>query len=137
MTIILPREYSIWILRVSHLSFLSAVYAFWKQCPIEIQLVPLSVGCSSVFYWKMPDTSWRRYLDILVVQIALWFQCYRVWNAEYSLLYYGITGAGITCFIVGLLSYYHWRSYGISTATHCMLHILANLANLIVYSGKI
>jgi hypothetical protein len=135
-TTIFPYQYSIFIVKVSYLSFISSFYAFY-QGYYDLSLVPFSVGCSSILYWTYPDYSWRRYFDIIVVQIGLWYQCYRVWNADYWLYYYSFTSLSILFFMIGIFSYYRWKSMEISVITHCMLHILANLSNIIVYSGNI
>jgi hypothetical protein len=133
---ILPYSYSIFIVRISSLSFLSSIYAFYRGY-YDLSLVPFSIGCSSVLYWMYPDYSWRRYFDIFVVQIGLWYQCYRIWNSEYWFYYYFVTFISIVWFLLGLLSYYECRSYRITTFTHCMLHVFANIANCVVYSGYI
>jgi hypothetical protein len=80
--------------------------------------------------------SWRRTLDISVVNIGLFYQIYRAWNSQYMILYYIFTGTGILFFIPGVFLYKQ-KKYYISTICHCLLHLFANIGNIILYLGNI
>jgi len=137
MEIIPPEHYNL-IWRVSWISLFTSSYAAYNNY-YDLALVPGSIFLTSINYWRKPDYSWRRYLDIIVVQIALMYQLIRAYNSEYSTTYYSFTFSGITMFFVGV--YYHkkneekyvWRS----TMCHISLHILANIGNVILYSGQV
>lgn len=135
MEIVLPRRLADRIVWASLCSFISAVYA-WSRGYSDLGLVPASVGVSSVVYWMHPDYSWRRYVDMAVVQVALWYQVYRAWGASRMVEYYLITGSAVIMFSIGLVA--HRRGHiHISTLCHCALHVLANLANVVLYSGHV
>ena len=80
--------------------------------------------------------SWRRTLDMGVVQVALFYQLWMTTGAQYALAYYIITGLGILAFPLGIY-YYHKKEYWASTYAHMMLHIIANIANVVLYWGSV
>lgn len=130
---ILPEEcaYVLWC--ISWLSCASGTFAVFRGY-IDISIVPYSVWLTSINYWRDPDYSWRRYLDIVCVQCALWYQVYRAFGAQYQVEYYGITLLSMLFGCFGIL-YRHdpWTS----TLFHTSLHVLANLANMVLYSGRL
>jgi len=133
--IILPPQFSRHIFNASFLCFLSGIVAIYREY-YDLAFVPLSVGFTSVIYWIHPDMSWRRTVDISVVQIGLMYQIYRAWNAEHMLLYYSFTGTGILCFIPGVFLFKQ-KHYCTSTICHCLLHIFANIGNVLLYLGDV
>ena len=68
----LPEAHYTLLWRLSWLSLLAGVFALARGHGLELAAVPLSVGATSLLYWCSPDNSWRRTLDIVVVQCALW-----------------------------------------------------------------
>jgi len=67
---------------------ISCIYAIYKN-HYDLALVPGGVFLTSINYWRCPDYSWRRYLDMIYVKLALIYQIYRAYNAEYCKLYSG------------------------------------------------
>lgn len=135
MDTILDREQYTSIYRISHLSLASCAYAIYRN-HYHLAIVPGSVFLSSIHYWKKPDYSYRRYLDMIVVKTAAIYQCYMVYNAEYATQYYTILCFGILSYPVGIY-YYRKKDYWKSTYAHMLLHVLANIGNIVVYSGYI
>jgi hypothetical protein len=111
------------------------MYAVYRN-HYHLAIVPGSVFLTSTHYWKKPDYSYRRYLDMVVVKTAAVYQYYMVYNAEHANLYYTILFFGILSYPVGIY-YYHKKDYWKSTYAHMLLHILANIGNFVVYSGYI
>lgn len=132
---VLPGSLSRKIYYVSFSSFLSCGYAVYRG-HYDLSLVPLLVGITSVLYWKHPDYSWRRYVDMFVVQVTLWYSVYRAWGSENMIPYYLLKSFAIGVFLVGLVMYQKRRLY-LSTYCHCSLHIIANISNIVLYSGEI
>ena len=137
MEIIPPEHYNL-IWRVSWICFFNSLYAAYNKY-YDLSLALGSIFLTSINYWRKPDYSWRRYLDIIVVQLGFMYQLTKAYNSEYSLIYYSFTFSGITMFFVGVYYYnkneekYLWRS----TMCHISLHVLANIGNVILYSGRI
>ena len=135
METILEKEQYTVLYRVSYLSLFSAVYAFYRE-HYHLAIVPGSVFLSSIHYWKKPDYSYRRYLDMTVVKSAVIYQHYMAYNAEYANMYYTILYIAMLSYPIGLY-YYNKKDYWKSTYAHMMLHIVANIGNIVLYSGYV
>ena len=135
MTTILEKDQYILIYRVSYLSLFSSMYALYKRHS-NLAMVPGSVFLTSIFYWQHPDYSYRRYLDMIVVQCALLYQYSMAYHAQYANAYYTLTNAGICFYIIGYYFSLHQDSWK-STYSHILLHIFANIGNIVLYSGNI
>lgn len=123
------------IYKVSFLSLGSSIYAMYNGHYI-LSLAPGVVFLTSIHYWKYPDYSYRRYLDMTCVGLALKYHLYKAYKSEYSIPYYSITFLAVSMYLLGVY-YYKKKLFWHSTYAHCGLHILANTANVILYSGKI
>ena len=128
-----PNQY--WFLwKISWFSLGSASFAIYRGY-YDLALVPLGVWLTSINYWRYPDYSWRRYLDIGYVHCSLIYQLTRAYNAEYWIPYFIILSIGIICFPISI--YFHKKNSWLSTILHGMVHIFGNISNIILYSGKI
>ena len=130
---ILPVEYSTILYPTSFIPLISSVYAITNGMWVY-SLIPTCVSGSSILYWYNPDYSWRRYLDMAVVQVG--FICI-TWLSFYSATqaYFIITEIIAICmFYLGVYFYKHKHHY-YSALAHSGLHILATLANIIVFMG--
>ena len=132
-----PCQYNI-IWNVSWLSLSSSLYAIYKG-HYNLAFIPGGVFLTSINYWKQPAlSSWRRTLDVGYVNIALCYQLYKVYitNAENAKEYYFFTGIAGLCYQIGMY-YYKQKKYWKHIIFHSGLHIFANVANFILYSGYI
>jgi hypothetical protein len=132
-----PSQYNI-IWNVSWLSLSSSLYAIYKG-HYNLAFVPGGVFLTSINYWREPAvSSWRRTLDVGYVNMALIYQLYKVYitNAQYSKEYYFFTGIASVCYQIGMY-YYKKKKYWKHIIYHSGLHIFANIANFILYSGYI
>jgi len=135
MNTIQPREQYIILYGSSHLALISLVFAFYKRHYL------ISAGVGSIFitsvnYWRKPDHSWRRTLDMTVSSGCIVCQHILAYNAEYARQYYIIYFMALAAFLIG--KEYHkkgelWKS----TYSHLAFHILCNTANIVLYSGYI
>ena len=100
----------------------------------DLALVPGGVFLTSLNYWRLPTYGWRRNLDVGYVCGALIYQNIRAYNMPDAVPYYYLIGIGSLFY--PLSNYlYKKKCYWGSTCTHCMLHIVANIANAVLYSG--
>lgn len=134
METVLDREQYIYIYRISYLTSLTALYGIYRQYYV-LAVLPASIFLSSINYWKYPTYSWRRNVDMIVVKSSYLIQNIVVYNAEYANIYYGIHILTILLYVIG--SYYHDKNKWISTYSHIALHIVANIGNIVLYSGNI
>jgi hypothetical protein len=102
----------------------------------DLSICPGGVFLTSINYWRYPDYSWRRYLDMTYAKLALIYQLYRAYKSQYMLQYYLIMIVAVSMYPLGIY-YYKKKSFWYSTYAHCALHIIANIANMVLYSGRI
>jgi hypothetical protein len=130
--LVLPRAQYMFLWFLSWLSFLSGFVAI-AYGHFDLCLVPFGVWFTSILYWFHPDYSWRRYFDMAYVHFALGYQLFRAVGAEHMFAYYTLSFGAVSFFIFGLLLY-KYSLWG-STLCHGMVHILGNLANIVLYLG--
>jgi hypothetical protein len=130
---VLNEEQSALIMKVAYLSLISAAYALYQN-HYDLFFVPAGVFVTSLLYWKKPKhDSWRRYIDMSYVALALLYQLVIGSTFKYYNIYLMITTISILCY---LLSVYcknrnmTWKS----TYLHCLLHVSANVGNIILYT---
>ncbi len=128
-----PPAQSKLIWRLSWLSLFSGLYAF-SRGHVDVSFVPLGVWVTSLLFWSKPDLSWRRTLDIVYVQLSLWYQIWRARDSQYAFEFYTFTSIGMLCFLFSLTQK---KSAWTSALLHGLVHVLGNIGNVILYSGKI
>ena len=80
----LPLSMSKWLYRLSWLSASTCCLAVYMQL-FDLAIVPAAVLFTSIKYWRCPDYSWRRYVDIVTVQFAICYQIIRAAPGMYLL----------------------------------------------------
>ena len=132
MDLILPDHH--WILwKTSWYSLVSALFAA-SLGKFDLAIGPMAIFLTSINYWYHPDYSWRRYLDMAVVTTALTYHLYRAYFAENGLVYYVLIVIALSCFQIGQYYYSNKKEWE-STVSHAGLHVIGNIANIILYSG--
>jgi hypothetical protein len=70
------------------------------------------------------------------VKLAISYQLYRAYRSQYAGEYLALMAVEISFYQLGV--YYHKKNlYWHSTYAHCMLHVISNVANVVLYSGRI
>jgi hypothetical protein len=136
LTLPLPNAHFIWY--CAWFSLPSAIYAYSHATSAHLAIVPASVWATSLLYWHNPiRDSWRRTLDIAVVLSGVTYQTYYAFRYAPSR-----TTPTYTALIVMSASCYGWSTYLLTqghiwpaTFAHAAIHIVANLANLVLYEG--
>lgn len=132
---ILHKDQYNFIWRMSFLSLFSSFYGIYNK-QYDIAFVPFGVFLTSINYWRKPDYSWRRYLDMTYVKLAFSYQLIKAYNSDNFKLYYFLTLLTISFYSLGVY-YYRKKMYWKSTYSHSMIHVLGNISNIILYSGCI
>ena len=132
--ILYPKQYKL-IYNVSFLSLGTSIYAVYNGYYL-MALCPGGVFLTSINYWRKPDYSWRRYFDMVYVKLAIMYQIYKAYRSQYMLQYYAIMFFSVSMYPLGVY-YYKKKLYWHSTYAHCVLHIIANIGNIVLYSGHI
>jgi len=149
----LPPSHSKWLFAVSWLSVATALLS--AHCELwDLLIVPLGVSINSLNYWRKPDYGWRRYLDIVFIQFAIPYSCYKAYECAepYRGIYYACLTTGIALFANAcrLCSCRptdgRWsdffkehpaeaRRLAWSTGNHFMLHVMCNAGNVALFVG--
>ena len=116
-------------------SFASVTYAIYKG-HYSLSMVAGSVLLSSLNYWRLPNSTFRKYLDMSVVGASLSYQLFRSIGAQRANLHYLLMTISLACYPVGIF-YYNIGDYWASTYIHSALHVIANISNIALYSGDI
>ena len=127
-----PAQYKT-IFKISFLCLGSSMYAVYNRHYL-LSLCPTGVFLTSINYWRKPEP-WRRKLDMTYVLLALMYQVYRAYRSQYRLQYYTLTLIAGSMYPLAIY-YSRQKLYWHSTYAHCALHMMANVANFVLYSGK-
>ena len=137
LSIFPTKDHSKFLWKISFVSIFSSIYAVYQKHYI-LALLPAGVFLTSINYWRHPDYSWRRYVDILFVNFALIYQTYYAFShtAEHLDISLVFMGAAAQFYLFGIY-FYIMKQYWLSAYCHSGLHLFANIANIVLYSGKI
>ena len=103
-----------YLMATSHFSLLSAIYAYNNS--IKLWIIPAGVYVNSINYWRNPTMGLRRNVPIIT---RLYFTLIILSVAAYPISYW-----------------FQWRKqYVTSTFTHSLIHLFANIANIILYQN--
>jgi hypothetical protein len=119
--------------RSSWLSGFSCLYALYQN---KLDWAPFSalVFFTSLNHWKdYRPGSWEQQLDMVCVSISLTHHLIVAYYTELYIPYYTLISIAACCYPV---SYYYYFKNDIWTSTyyHCALHVIATIANLLLYS---
>ena len=130
-----PEQHII-IWRISFFSLFSFLYSIRAGYVIH-SLVPGTIFLTSLNHWRDPIYySWRRKFDITCVRTALVYLLIIAYKSQYYKYFYTLIILSVSCYPVS--NYCDKKKlYWFSIYIHCMLHILANIAILILFSGHI
>ena len=140
LTLPIPQAHFIWY--CAWLAIPSAIYAYAHPATTHFAPIPAAVFATSLLYWRNPiRNSWRRKLDITVVSAGLSYHMYyAVYNPTRrhtpvtTHIYLALIGMSMTSYVVSEYYLYH-RLYWPATYTHAMIHLIANIANVVLYYG--
>jgi hypothetical protein len=123
------------LLNTSSITVVSTWYAI-NQHQHDFAICNAVVLFTSVNYWRDPKyTCMRRYIDIAAVLSSLIYHMCIAVQSQRALQYYTITALGMCFYHLGCV-HYNDKDYWRSAVSHSVLHILANLAQLALYSGS-
>ena len=129
---ITPLVHGYFICGLSSCSLMSSIYGFQRN--VTVSYVSLSVFITSVNYWRKPTRGIRRNIDIMAVGFGLVTHLYSSTKTT-QLRMYG-TSMGICGGLYGLSWCLYKKGYlWASTISHGLIHVSANIANVLLYNG--
>lgn len=133
LTLPLLHGWTIWYF--SYLHIFTSYYALYNQYYILCFMGLGSFG-TSLNYWKHPlHNSWRRYFDIIFIQLAFYIHMYYALLITTGYGYMFFTGTGIICY--GVSNYYINKNIFFATFFHILVHVFASIGNAVLYSGTL
>jgi hypothetical protein len=130
----ITADQAIFMCRVSYLGVPVGYYAMYRGY-YDLSLVPLGVFVTSLTYWHYPIRSWRRTFDITYVVSSIFYNIYRVSDAPHAVYYYIVLSIALACY--PLSCHLYPKHIWLSVLIHGMLHVFAQISNVILYSGSI
>jgi len=135
------NKYMIAVSFLALFSFITAIYLgkYYASIPA------FSVFITSILFWSKPEEKWRMYIDIVVVQLALYYSIYYAYtNMSYQKFcrYFTVLGVSLIYFLVAILSWNlnpfinHYNIKFFKTVTimiHSMATFITNYSNIIMY----
>lgn len=131
--LIFPKPHSNYLFWTSCLSLGSGIFGLYKK-QYKLAMYPLSIFMTSVNYWRHPENNWHRYMDQIVVRGSLFSHTMKAVGLPNFHSYLVTMGFSAICYP---LSYFYQNKYlPMSVFLHSLLHIGANIANIILYSDS-
>jgi hypothetical protein len=103
----------------------------------DLALLAAIVLFTSLNYWRSPDYGCRRYIDIISVQVAVWWLGCRNIDALEPNRTIAFLLATLTTFVFMLSVRLHSTHMESSTTLHSLVHLLGNLGSVVVYMGHL
>ena len=131
--LIFPKSHANYLCWTSCLSIGSCLYGLYKR-QYKLAVYPLGIFITSVNHWQNPTIGWRQTLDQTAVRLSLISQTYNAIGLT-NFLPYSIAMA-ISAIFYPLGYYFQYKYLPMSTVCHSLIHIGANIGNLILYSSN-
>jgi hypothetical protein len=128
-----PEQYFI-LYRSSWFLLVSSLFGLYKKMYLD-SFIYFVIFLTSINYWRRPDYSWRRYLDMTVAKSTIIYQCYYSYESKYQTYFYFYLLLAISCYKISIY-YYHKNEYWKSTYFHFLFHCFINLSIFFLISGK-
>ena len=131
--LIVPKSHANVLWWTSCLSIGSMLYSLYKK-QYKFAVYPLGIFITSINHWRQPMNGWRQTLDQTAVRLAFISQTYNAIGLT-NFLPYSITMA-ISAIFYPLGYYFQYKYLPMATFCHSLMHIGANIGNIILYSSN-
>ena len=130
--LVLPYELYQMLFKTSCLQLIPSIISLINY-PVYSIFLWLSF-ITSINHWIYPLLhSWRRYIDIIIVNCTLLFNLYLSYRSKTKNYYFIFAFCAIVSFI-GSWYYYIHQEFIISTFLHMLVHLYAFIGNAILFS---
>ena len=130
--LVFPYELYQMLFKLSFLHLIPAIISLINY-PVYSIFLWLSF-ITSINHWRYPLLhSWRRYIDIIIVNFTLLFTLYLSYRSKTKNYYLLFAFCAIVSFI-GSWYYYIHQEFVISTFLHILVHLYGFVGNAILFS---
>jgi hypothetical protein len=137
LTLPLPNAHFIWY--NAWLSVPSAIYALTRKSH-HLAIVPATVFTTSLLYWRNPvRDSWYRVLDMTTVFLGVTYQSIYAFQTiritspyRHFPAYTSLIAASVGCYALSHTLMNRGRIWP-ATYAHASIHLVANVANMVLY----
>ena len=141
LTLPIPNAHFIWY--CAWLSVPSTIYALTHKNH-HLAIVPATVFTTSLLYWRNPvRDSWYCVLDMATVFLGVTYQSIYAFQTiritspnHYFAAYTLLIAASVACYTVSNYLMNRGRLWP-ATYTHASIHLIGNVANMVLYHGNI
>lgn len=126
-----PRHYY-YLMFTSNFTLISIYYSYKLGFYLET-IICTCVLLTSLNYWRYPTLGFRRNLDRFAVISGLSIQTIHLRNQPTFYQYIIISSFSISCYIISNFLQKK-KMLNLSVFFHSMLHLFANVANLVLYT---
>lgn len=130
---ILEPEQCKMIYNIAFVSLFSSMFGMYRQL-YSHSIYPFVVFLTSINYWRHPDYSWRRYLDMTIVSYSMICQMFQSMKCVYQKYYLFFTFLALISYQISIY-YYAKNDNWKSTYFNCLLHIFANISLIFLFTG--
>ena len=140
-TLPVPNAYFIWY--CTWLSVPSTIYALTHKSH-HLAIVPATVFTTSLLYWRNPVRgSWYRVLDMTAVFLGVTYQSIYAFQTiritslnRHFAVYTSLIAASVACYALSNSLLSRGRLWP-ATYAHASIHLIANVANMVLYHGNV
>ena len=130
-----PIDQARYIQKLAWLSLMSGGVAAYRGY-YDLCVAVTGVWATSLLYWSKPTHGVRRTIDISYVMGSLLFHMWKASSASNRVPYFIVKLMAMACYPIGC--YYQNRNLSWAGCFwHGGIHILGNVANIILYCGEI
>jgi hypothetical protein len=135
--LVLAPKYSKWLWRSSWVHFVTVICAYVMGA-YDLSVLASMVLVTSLNYWRNPDYGYRRYVDIVCVQVGIWWACVRTLDAaEPSRTMSFMCTSCMTLLFVLSVRLHRKNQHHSSTVLHMLVHFTGNLGICVAVFGQL
>ena len=119
----------------SQLFLISTILGLYNKV-YDLALLCGIVYFTSYFFWIDPENSYMRYIDLIMVNISIYYHIIRAVESDHMISYYILAILSTYCGI-NAFSNFKVKKHNTATSYHMLMHIGANGALHILYTSNI
>lgn len=120
----LPEEYK--YLYYTSWSFLPTLLISFNYKLYDLSIITFGVGFTSLNYWREPTFTWRREMDIYMVQLGVDYYLLRSFDSSFGIIFSILFLLSLSGYKYELIHYKN-KNYSTSVIYHGCMHVGSNL----------